>query len=172
MKKNYSFLGSISEGKIILHNEKLFKEKIRQLKEIGLIELLVVPHLTKRTTEQNSLYWGTIVTSIKEAIENLSGETYALEEVHEYLRSKFCNEELFNPNNKEYFSMPVSSTRLSTGEFYTYMEECKKFALDFFGLDIEEIIRKYEKKSKKQHIDLHKAIDKTINIENSKQFKN
>lgn len=146
MKKTYSFLGSISEGKLVLHNEKLFKERMRKLKEVGLIELLVIPHVSKRSTDQNSLYWGAIVSSIRQEVEETTGESHSLEVVHEFLKGEFCYIELYNPDKKEYYNLPGETKNLSTGEFHSYVEKCKQFALNFFGLDIEEIIREYEKK--------------------------
>ncbi len=148
MKKSYSFLGSISEGRLILHNEKLFKERMRKLKEVGLIELTVIPYFDKRTNKQNALYWGAIVSSIRQEVEETSGEVQSLEEIHEFLKGRFCFKEMYSPDKEEYYNLLQETKKLSTGEFHNYVEKCKQFALNFFGLDIEKIIREYEKEWK------------------------
>tara|TARA_Y100000310_G_scaffold341856_1_gene442479 strand:+ start:2030 stop:2491 length:462 start_codon:yes stop_codon:yes gene_type:complete len=137
MKKSHSFLGSIENGELKLYNVNLFKEIVRQSNDAK-IELVLKVVVDKRTTEQNSYYWGALIAPIKQGLKDLWGEEVSLQETHDLLRNRFCSSERWNDKTAEYIKIPKSTTELSTVEFSEYCEKCRLFALEELSIDIEE----------------------------------
>ena len=137
MKKPYSFLGTIKEGILKLHNVALFKDTVKKNDNAG-IELVLKVIVDKRSNEQNSYYWGAIVAPIKEGLKDLWGEEVTLQETHDLLRNRFCSSERWNDATGEYIRIPRSTTSLSTADFVNYCDKCKLFALEELRIDLEE----------------------------------
>ena len=98
----------------------------------------------KRTNPQNRYYRGVVVEMITIAINEL-GNDFDNETVHEYLKSLFLKKtkEIINKESGEVTIIEYiqSTTKLTTIEFESYIESCKRYAAETFNLFIPDADR-------------------------------
>lgn len=90
----------------------------------------------KRSNEQNKYYWGVIVILIKNAVREAWGENMTILQVHEMLKKELNYIEKVNENTGEIIKIAKSTTENSTVDMENYHEDCRKFALDWFNVEI------------------------------------
>ena len=97
----------------------------------------------KRTTDpQRRYYFGVIVEAITYAIREADPETgWTREMVHEVLKDRFLPlvrewREFVNTETGEAIREPLTTTKLTTTEREMYHDHCRKFAAEFFGVEI------------------------------------
>lgn len=100
------------------------------------VELIVKPIGKKRSTSQNRYYRGIVVPMIAAAMTDSLGEDVDEDEAHELLKRKF-NLRMIETSNGS-VKIPGSTTRLNTVEFMEYVEKCRNWANEFFGLNIPD----------------------------------
>ncbi len=72
-------------------------------------------------------YWAVVVPEIQRAMNDIGGNTFDCDDVHESLKQLFIK-----PNSKG-----IRSTgKMSESDFKQYIEKCCKFAAEFFGIAI------------------------------------
>lgn len=90
----------------------------------------------QRSCWQNNYYYGVVVNLIREAISEEWGEPMTKDDVHTLLKQQ-CNwVEKFSQQTGESIRVAATTTNLSTVEFEEYLERCRRFALEFFNLEI------------------------------------
>jgi len=89
----------------------------------------------KRSLEQNSYYWGVIITITKNAINESWGEVWNTEKTHEFLKSKFLFYEKVNEETSEIIKVPKSTTENTTTEQENYYSEIREFLKEWFNVD-------------------------------------
>lgn len=120
---------------IIKRNRKSLAESIKQFngKEIT---ITIEKKKKKRSNEQNKYYWGVIVILIKNAIRDMWGENMTTLQVHEMLKKELNFIEKVNENTGEVIKIAKSTTENSTVDMENYHEDCRKFAKDWFNVEI------------------------------------
>lgn len=89
-----------------------------------------------RSSFQNRYYWGVIIPAIQYEFSNVSGEPISETTTHELLKQRFNSVAVTNPNGGEIINVPKSTTENTTTDFEVYLEECRKFAAEFFDIVI------------------------------------
>lgn len=108
---------------------------------------LEIKKRNKRSLQQNRYYFGVCVKMIQEELTQ-RGNDVSLQEVHDWLRSKFNYKEIVNYETGEYERVPKSTTELNKEDFGTYIERIQQFAAEFLGINIpdpgEQMMLQYE----------------------------
>lgn len=120
---------------VIKRNRKSLAESIKQFngKEIT---ITIEKKKKKRSNEQNKYYWGVLVILIKNAIRETWGENMTTLQVHEMLKKELNFIEKVNENTGEVIKIAKSTTENSTVDMENYHEDCRKFAKDWFNVEI------------------------------------
>jgi len=138
-----TIIGTVENGKFVPNSKEYFKRAFESY-EGKIIELSLKVWHKKRTTPQNSYYWGVVIELIKNYINDL-GNDFDSDTIHELLRSLFLKKtkEIVNKESGEVKTIEFiqSTTKLSTVEFETYLESCKRYAAETFELYIPDADR-------------------------------
>jgi len=138
-----TIIGTVENGKFVPNSKEYFKRAFESY-EGKIIELSLKVWHKKRTTPQNSYYWGVVIELIKNYINDL-GNDFDSDTIHELLRSLFLKKtkEIVNKESGEVKTIEFiqSTTKLSTIEFETYLESCKRYAAETFELYIPDADR-------------------------------
>lgn len=90
----------------------------------------------KRSDNQNRYYWGVVVPLVADGIKNTWGDPVSHETAHELLKSQFLFWEKVSEYSGEIMRLPKSTTECTTTELEEYMEQCRQFAFEWFGVTI------------------------------------
>lgn len=90
----------------------------------------------KRSNMQNAYYWGVIVNLVKNAIKESWGEKLSSDEVHEILKVQNNFKEQVNKETGEVIRYYKSTTENSTLEQEDYHEDCRRWAKEWFNIEI------------------------------------
>ena len=135
-----TIIGNVENGKFVPNSKEYFKKAFESY-EGKIIELSLKVWHKKRTTPQNRYYRGVVVEMITIAINEL-GNDFDNETVHEYLKSLFLKKtkEIINKESGEVTTIEYiqSTTKLTTIEFESYIESCKRYAAETFNLFIPD----------------------------------
>ena len=138
-----TIIGIVENGKFVPNSKEYFKRAFESY-EGKIIELSLKVWHKKRTNPQNSYYWGVVIELIKNYINDL-GNDFDSDTIHELLRSLFLKttKEIVNKESGEVKTIEFiqSTTKLSTIEFETYLESCKRYAAETFDIFIPDADR-------------------------------
>jgi len=138
-----TIIGNVENGKFVPNSKEYFKKAFESY-EGKIIELSLKVWHKKRTNPQNSYYWGVVIELIKNYINDL-GNDFDSDTIHELLRSLFLKttKEIVNKESGEVKTIEFiqSTTKLSTIEFETYLESCKRYAAETFDIFIPDADR-------------------------------
>ena len=132
--------GTVSATELKIYNRAKFKSEVLKLRRKSdnetTVKITVERKKKTRSTMQNAYYWGVVIDIITEAISDAHGEKVESEDVHALLKSMFNFAEIVNESTGEVVKIPLSTIDLSTAEFEDYLEKCRRFAYEFFGITI------------------------------------
>jgi hypothetical protein len=100
------------------------------------ITIIIKEQEKPRSNDQNSYYWAVIVNMVKLAILNEWGENKSINEVHELLKTECNYIERVNHSTGEVLKDSKSTTENSTKEQELFHDLCRKFALEWFNIEI------------------------------------
>ena len=119
--------GKIINGKLILNNERSFKDKLIEF-EGKEVEIRIKVRTNNRSKEQNSLYW--------KWINILSNETgFQVEEMHELVKYKFLQRNVVNNDGVEEVILK-STTTLTVSEFNKFMNDVLYWSNDTLNINL------------------------------------
>lgn len=90
---------------------------------------------SKRSDQQNRFYWPVVVGSVHARLVEL-GNDISKEDVHHFLRGKFCYTELYNELTGEVDRLPKSTTTLTKMEFADYISSIQQWASEVLQIYI------------------------------------
>jgi len=96
------------------------------------LSVTVQEHKEKRSSDQNRRYWA-ILNEIA-AGAWIGGRRYGADAWHEFFKAKMIGLEEI-PDGR---SVGISTTTLSVAEFAEYMTKVEAYAVDEFGIEIDE----------------------------------
>lgn len=102
------------------------------------VEVIVRRKRKHRSNPQNRYYWAVVVPIIREGIMDSWGDNYSKEKTHDLLKAEFLYDEKPNEETGEFIRIIKSTKECSTTEMMEYIEECKKFATEWFGVSIPD----------------------------------
>ena len=128
------FAGKVDKGKLIVFAQLAYQSHIESF-EGERVDVSVVKHRDKRTTDQNSYYWW-----ILEYIEKETGHSRL--ELHEIFKQNFLPEVDGNYKEMSAFGLnghtELTTTNKDTKEFSDYIQKIRTFMLNSIGLYIPE----------------------------------
>ncbi|MGF7219071.1 hypothetical protein GGR92_005251 [Spirosoma lacussanchae] len=139
MPKSLTTYGNITGGKLSIVEREKFYQSLSAFADCE-ISLTVKALEPQRSNSQNRYYHGIVVKMIAEAMSEAYGEDVDVDEAHEHLKSMF-NLRTIETANGYTVKMPGSTKRLSTVEFSTYVDKCRMWAAEFFGINIPDPVQ-------------------------------
>jgi len=129
-------LGYIKAGKLKVAKSELpaFLSLISKQKDKR-VEI-IVKFGSKRSNQQNAYYWGVIVELIRLGINEMQGENFTKEDIHEFLKNKFLQgEEIVNKEGEVIMirKSTIDNTKTAQEEYH---ENCRLFAFEFLNIEI------------------------------------
>lgn len=129
-------LGYIKAGKLKVAKSELpaFLSLISKQKDKR-VEI-IVKFGSKRSNQQNAYYWGVIVELIRLGINDMQGENFTKEDIHEFLKNKFLQgEEIVNKEGEVIMirKSTIDNTKTAQEEYH---ENCRRFAFEFLNIEI------------------------------------
>jgi hypothetical protein len=122
---------TIKDGKLILRNQQIFEEELRDLS--GDVTLTVAEGRATRSGQQNRYYWSVVC----KLISDFTG--YTPEEVHEYYKKKFLSNKKHIVIGDDGLDVEMlTTTRLNTKEFEDYCENIRRHASMELQVNIPE----------------------------------
>lgn len=107
------------------------------------VDITVRVHKDRRSEQANAYYWGQVLTPMS---KDGSDGDQSPEEIHDAMCAMFLPDEpkrvaFFNRMTGETLEVETDarrSSRLKGDEFYTFVEQVRKFALEFLGVRTED----------------------------------
>jgi hypothetical protein len=91
-------------------------------------EVVIRPHKSKRTLDQNALYWKWL-DIIRLHIADSTGQFYSAEDLHEFFKSRFTQARTVEVGG-DVATVRRTTTKLNTAEFSAYMEAVDRYCID------------------------------------------
>jgi hypothetical protein len=119
------FSGKIIKGDLVIDNQQRFKLHCCSFKEGSSVEVIIKRPDKTRSRNQNDYYWKVVIGLINED----TGEDP--NKIHEFLKFKFIMRTAFGDN-----PYVGSTTDLTTVEYEEYLEQCRRWAMEYRGIYI------------------------------------
>lgn len=116
----------VRDGRLRIRNRRLFDQQVAQLREGTEWELTLQRRRATRSVAANAYYWGVVLELLREHTG------YTVDELHDLCKAQFLPKRLaINNGNGEVVGEYVlggSTRKLTTTEFYEYVERIRKWA--------------------------------------------
>lgn len=122
----------VTDGKLILLDRRIFIENIKQLEDCDGVLTFEKRH-RNRTNPENRYYWGVIVKCWQSLITEEWGYLWDADKMHEFLKDNFNFVEHFSEQSGMIFKETLSTATLTTVEFETFAERCRRGAFENFN---------------------------------------
>jgi hypothetical protein len=123
-------LGVVKNGKLELQNSKKFAEELKIFEGDNVL-LTLEKKKRKRSNQQSRYYWGVVIPSVKYAMEAKGFFINNKEQVHLLMKVKFLKAEIINVATGEVIETIGSTTRLSTIDFESYLEQIRAWSASY-----------------------------------------
>lgn len=157
MKPAPVFLGDVTaDGRLVLIPEESDQRRAHLQSLAGQrVDVTVKPHKDTRSLRANNYYWGQVLTPM--SIEGSNGDQSA-EEIHDAMCEMFLPDEhkrvaFFNRMTGETLEVDTDhrrTSKLTGGPFYDFVEQVRKFALEFMGVRTEDPDPEYWRRKQKR----------------------
>lgn len=145
MRKTTTF-GRVRDNTLYVYKLQDFYNAVASYDDCDLV-ITIEKAYGKRSSYQNRYYWGVVIPCFCMAAHDTTGEEWSKEVAHDTLKGRFLSREFINEETGEVLNIIKSTTELSTAGFMEYIENCRKFILEWFGAyvpDPNEDESKYE----------------------------
>lgn len=134
MIKKVTIISKVVDGKLARNRKSLVNSLIQhEGKEI----VITVERKSKKHSDlQRGYYFGVIVSMVRQAVYDTWGEKIDSNEGHELLKQNCNSVERINKSTGEVIKQPQSIKRHTTTEQEEYHIECRKWAKEWFNIDI------------------------------------
>lgn len=103
----------------------------------NIVQIVVTKGRKGRTNRQNAYLWAVVYPILLPQFNRLGWEFTSIDEVHEWCLNKFCSKEYINKHTGEVvYLRDISSSRMNTLEFMTYIDNISDFAIEFLDTEI------------------------------------
>lgn len=128
--------GHIKNGRLVINKSELpvFLHKISTQKNKPVN--ITVEAGRKRSDQQNKYYWGVIVELIRLAINEINGENFTAENIHDFLKERFLEGFEIHAATGELLNIRKSTTDNTTTKQEEYHEQCRQFASEYLNIEI------------------------------------
>jgi hypothetical protein len=129
-----SIHSKIVNGKCIENKESI--NKAFEQYEGKEVKITIEERKATRSTEQNNYLWGVIYPLLKKGFFDTQGEVYSIEQIHEAMKQRYNYIDSINKQTGDFVRLPKSTTKNNTKEQEAYHEELRRFALEWFNINI------------------------------------
>jgi len=142
MSKTLTYIGTVSPTGEIKLPKRLRTEVGKAFAGKDIIVTFARPKKT-RSSEQNRYYWGVVVRMVCEAFNEIGNPVNAdnqedIQSVHEFLKRRFLQPEIFVDANGEAHEIGWSTSRLTTSQMMDYIAQVQQFAVEFLNVIIPD----------------------------------
>jgi hypothetical protein len=95
---------------------------------------MTIDKKNKRSNLQNNYYWGAVIEDCILGVRESWGEKITKETAHELLKSN-CNFKQIITQDGEIQKLTMETKKLSKVEFEVYLNDCRNFIKQYFGID-------------------------------------
>lgn len=136
--KKATTTATVNDGKLTIHNRKLFDEQIKSFSN-GRCIVVVEKVYNKRSNPQNAYYHAVIVPMVHSGLRDL-GHDVNREDTHEILKAMFNKVEFVDKVTGEVSQFGGSTTKLSTIEMMEYIGKIQRWASEYLNIFIPDPI--------------------------------
>lgn len=105
----------------------------------GEYDIVIKPHRKRRTDSQNSYLWGVVYPMVLQGFIDAGwDEITNVEQIHEICKARFLTTEAINKHTGEVINFPVSTAKMNTIQFSTYVEQITDFAMNNLNVVIPQ----------------------------------
>lgn len=133
MKATYT--AKVINGRIVATDHRGYAAHL-QAYDGKAIRITLEPATRRRSTPQNAYYWAVVVPMVRDGIKDATGDAYTLDEVHEFLKSKFNSVPMVNQSTGEMEHIARSTASLKVGQMMDYLAMIQRWSLEFLGVTI------------------------------------
>jgi hypothetical protein len=128
--------GHIKDGRLKINKNELpvFLHKISTQKNKPVN--VIIESGCKRSEQQNKYYWGVVVELIRLAINEINGENFTAENIHDFLKERFLEGFEIHAATGELLNIRKSTTDNTTTKQEEYHEQCRQFAAEYLNIEI------------------------------------
>lgn len=135
----FNFQDKKSKESAIVYMKKLLSNP-----NIKLVE--IVARRKTRTTDQNEWLWNCIYPMLLNAMINQGWEFTNTDQVHEFFKNRFTEDEVINKHTGEVIKFSQSTARMDTVMFSSYCESLRTYALEYLDLEIPDPDKNWKQK--------------------------
>lgn len=140
--KSLTYIGNVLPDGTIKLPKRLRSEVGKAFAGKDVIVTFARPKKT-RSSEQNRYYWGVVVRMVCEAFNEIGNPVNAdnqedIQSVHEFLKRRFLQPEIFVDANGEAHEIGWSTSRLTTSQMMDYIAQIQQFAVEFLNVIIPD----------------------------------
>jgi hypothetical protein len=104
--------------------------------ESGRWSISIKRYRKQRSDKQNAFYWSNFIPSEVDCFKEFWGETYTLEQIHEWNKVNFFGEQQVIEATGEVVRIPESSSAQTTVEFEEKLERCRQWFRQNFSWEL------------------------------------
>lgn len=91
-----------------------------------------------RSLNQNAYLWGCVYPLLLEGLNEQGWEFTSVEQVHEFFKTQYAQEQVVNKQTGEVVTFPSSTRDMDTVTFFSYCDKLREVAQSFLGIDIPD----------------------------------
>jgi hypothetical protein len=139
--KKIETYGSVKDGKLKISYRDTFSQMVKNFPDCR-IKLTVEKLYNKRSTftdngkGQNGYYWGIVISEYCQGYHETTEDWITAEEAHETLKRECNFKEIIKEETGEILRVSKSTADLSTVDFEIYLEKCRRFIEEWFGITV------------------------------------
>jgi hypothetical protein len=135
MSRRIETYGSIRDGQLRISYRDRFIDALKQMPDCR-VRLSVEKLYNRRSTNQNAYYHGVICYEFCEGYYAMTGDRIEADNAHELLKFRCNGKDIPHPETGEVLRVPQTTTSLTTVEFEEYLDRCRAFILEWFGVTV------------------------------------
>ncbi len=102
------------------------------------VEICFVRSEDKKSNPQLRYFFGVVLPIIKQAFEEMQGETYSKDDIVTLLKDMYFYEEIYSPLSETSIKVPMSLEHAKKSEVAEFIDKCVNFAKDILEVDIPD----------------------------------
>lgn len=102
------------------------------------VEICFIRNEDKKSNPQLRYFFGIVLPIIKQAFEEMQGESYSKDEVVNLLKDMYFYEEKYSPISQDTIKVPMSLEHAKKAELAKFIEKCVTFATEILNVSIPD----------------------------------
>lgn len=127
-------LAYIKQGRLTIEDRKRLIDLVLAAKD-GQYRLTLSRDYSIRSIAENAYYWGVVIAAFIAGYKETQGETISAEAAHELLKIACNGKTLFLGG--EFVTIGQSTAKLVTVEYENYLERCRYWIAQYFGIEVK-----------------------------------